>query len=149
MHPAYIGEHLPGNTIWFGSTVKYLNEGERNDLQLSIRFGTIFDAKGNIFDTSGFRSLESNTRRAIFVMDEHGIFFASTLHTVGFFHHSSILAGAPVAAAGEIEVWSGELIAISDRSGHYLPARAFMQAVAELNRCGIDTRRVKLDLIGD
>jgi hypothetical protein len=148
MHPDFIGEDVPGNKVWSGSTVKYLGEEERAELKLSIRGGEIFDAKGDLFDTTGSRALESNTRRAIFVMDEHGNFFASKLHFVGRFHHSSLLAGAAVAAAGEIEVRNGELIAISDRSGHYLPGREFTdQAIQELEKCGIDTGRIEQDLI--
>ena len=148
MHPDFIGENVPGNKVWFGSTVRYLSEEERAELKLSTRGGRIFDAKGNLFDTAGSPALESNTHRAIFVMDEHGNFFASKSHFVGRFHHSSLLAGAPVAAAGEIEVRNGELIAISDRSGHYLPGRKFTdQAIAELQRCGVDTGRIRQDLI--
>jgi len=37
------------------------------------------------------------------------------------FHHSSFLAGQPVACAGEIQVNNGILEAISNASGHYLP----------------------------
>ena len=38
------------------------------------------------------------------------------------FHHSSFLAGNPVACAGEIEVRRGQLIGISNASGHYMPS---------------------------
>jgi hypothetical protein len=148
MHPTFIGEHLPGNAVWGGSAVKYLDENERNALKLTFRFGRILDADGQIFDTTGTRALDSNSRRAIFVMDEQGNFFASKFHLVGRFHHSSFLAGAPVAAAGEIEVRKGQLIAISDRSGHYLPRRQFTkQALDELKTRGIDIGQVKRDLI--
>jgi hypothetical protein len=79
-------------------------------------------------------------------MDEHGNFFASKFHFVGRFHHSSLLAGAAVAAAGEIEVRNGQLIAISDRSRHYLPGREFTDQ-AILEKCGIDTGSIEQDLI--
>jgi hypothetical protein len=148
MHPTFVGEHLPGNAIWSGSPVKYLDTNEREAFKLSFRFGRIIDAEGKVFDTTSSRTLLSNFRRAIFVMDQDGNFFASKFHSVGRFHHSSFLAGAPVAAAGEIEVRKGELVTISDRSGHYLPGRRFtMQALDALQKCGVAIAKVKQDLI--
>ena len=47
---------------------------------------------------------------AIFVMEKDGTFYASKYQRVGEFHHSSLVAGRPVAAAGEIGVVDGTLI---------------------------------------
>ena len=41
-------------------------------------------------------------------------------------HHSSFLAGAPVAAAGEIKVVNGRLVSISNGSGHYRPPPGYL-----------------------
>jgi len=57
-------------------------------------------------------------------MDADGTFYASMEQAVGEFHHSSLVAGDPVAAAGELDVGQGVLEALSDKSGHYRPARS-------------------------
>jgi hypothetical protein len=54
-------------------------------------------------------------------MDGHGNLYATLNQRVGHTHHSSLLAGAHVAGAGEIDVHDGTLVAMTDRSGHYRP----------------------------
>src|SRR5690606_5578484 len=126
----YEGEHLPGNKQWKwvkpgGSQVKYLNATERARLALTVKDGKFYNADGNLFDTSVGGTEWSGEGRAIYVMDEQGNIFASTKHQLGAFHHSSFLGGKQVAAAGELEVRDGLLVGLSDRSGHYAPAREF------------------------
>ncbi|WP_119726298.1 hypothetical protein [Thermomonospora amylolytica] len=58
----------------------------------------------------------------------------SGVHAAGVFHHSSFLAGGPVAAAGELRVVNGRLGLISDRSGHYQPPPEFRDRVVEMLR---------------
>ncbi len=41
------------------------------------------------------------------------------IYTRRRFHHSSFLAGAPVKAAGEWLVVDGQVMAITDKTGHY------------------------------
>lgn len=148
MHPEYVGEDEPGNDVWAGSQVPYLSEVERAAHLLSIEGGLIYDALGNLFDTTGAESLFSDEGRAIYVMDQHGNFYASKFHQVGKFHHSSLIAGGPVAAAGEIEVKNGKLVAISDKSGHYRPKRSFTnQALHELKKRGMGLSDVKRDFV--
>jgi hypothetical protein len=55
-------------------------------------------------------------------MDGQDNLYASLDQEVGRLRHSSLLAGAPVAGVGEIEVQNGRLVAMTDRSGHYEPA---------------------------
>jgi hypothetical protein len=99
-----------------------------------------------LFDTRNAESLFSD-RRAIFIMDANGSFFASREHNMGDFHHSSLAAGAPVAAAGELEVIDGKLVTLSDKSGHYRPTRIFTnQAIDQLKENLISFEGVTLDL---
>src|SRR5262249_40216433 len=43
-------------------------------------------------------------------------------HITGQYHHSSLLAGANVACAGEIEIGAdGKILWLSNKSGHYKP----------------------------
>lgn len=148
MKAAYNGENLPGNPIWAGSQVKYLTESERAAYKLEFRNGKIYDANGQLFDTGNAATAHSGDGRAIFVMDENGNFFASKHQAVGEFHHSSLAAGQPVAAAGELRVEQGVLQVISDKSGHYKPSSEFTrQALDSLNQNGIDTNKVVKDFV--
>src|ERR1700730_1917283 len=149
MLPAYAGEHVPGNMIWDGSAVEYLTDAERAPYALTFRDGLIFDANGSLFDTTGAETLHSGPGRAIFVMDASGNFYASMDQKPGEFHHSSLVAGGPVAAAGELEVGRGGLKTISDKSGHYRPRLRYTeQAIAQLKRTNISLREVEFDFVG-
>ena len=139
MNPRFVGEHVPGNQIWGGSGVKYLTDEERGAYQLSVKDGKLYDADGNLFDTSGAMTVHSGQGRAIFVMDENGNLYASNYQEVGAFHHSSLLAGDPVAGAGELQVSNGDIQVISDKSGHYMPGRRYtMQTVDYLRGLGLN-----------
>ena len=60
------------------------------------------------------------------------------------FHHSSFLAGAPVAAAGEMQVSGGIVDYISNQSGHYLPPGPFLeQAQQQLHLEGVTTAHLQ------
>lgn len=132
-------ENIPGKSPWMGGkVVKYLDATERQALKLTIRNGLLYDAKGNLFDTRGAGTVWSGQGRAIFVADENGDIYASKFQEPGAFHHSSILAGEPVAGAGELQVVDGRLELISDNSGHYAPTRQYtMQIVNYLRSQGV------------
>jgi hypothetical protein len=116
----YAGEQ---QGLVFGTKVKYLNSQERQQHQLKVHNGMIYGADGKPFDTrNGGSVFAGGQGKAIFVMDHNGNLYASKNQTVGKFHHSSFLGGAPVAAAGEIEVHNGQIKDMSRRSGHYQPS---------------------------
>jgi hypothetical protein len=140
MGQQYDGEHIPGNQVWQTppSHVDYLDMNRRRALRLEIRNGLLYTANGQLFDTRGGQTVWSGGGRAIFVMDQHGNLYASLGHSAGRFHHSSFLAGAPVAAAGELVVIDGVLQLLTDSSGHYRPERGHtLQAIDHLRRLGI------------
>lgn len=134
----YRGEEV-NNWIWPGSAVKYLNESSRARYKLTVKDGKLYDAKGNLFDTSDATSLHSaDDPRAIFVMDHDGNVYASKWQEEGRFHHSSFLAGGDVAGAGELKVSNGDLKLISNASGHYHPTQDMtIQVVKELQSRGL------------
>jgi len=108
---------------------KYItNPTDRENYRL--RFGSdglIYDATGNRFDTTNAvrideHGVKSYLKLAMFVMDAQGDFYASNFQEVRVFHHSSLMAGGEVAAAGELTVIKGRLEFINDRSGHYRPS---------------------------
>lgn len=145
MMAKYEGEHLDGNKQWRhvspNAKVKYLTPEELGRTKLFFRDGKAYDAKGSLFDTSS-----APGGRATFVMDALGDFYASDKAREGYFHHSSFMAGKPVAAAGEIESTEGILTAVSDRSGHYEPESELLEnAMKELEGKGVEMKYVLPD----
>jgi hypothetical protein len=83
--------------------------------------------------------------RAMFVMDHAGNLYAldaATSEISGLLHHSSFFAGAPVAAAGEIKVVHGRMLAMHDQNGHYW-------ATANANDLGLQLLREDGLVLGD
>lgn len=69
---------------------------------------------------------------------------------IELFHHSSFLAGAPVAAAGELKVEKGVVELLSNESGHYLPpAEYLLQVAKEFIRRGADAWSANVHLAGE
>jgi hypothetical protein len=116
------------------------NPTDRDNYRL--RFGSdglIYDASGNRFDTANAvrvdeHGVKSYLKLAMFVMDAEGNFYASNFQQVRVFHHSSLVAGGDVAAAGEVKVIEGKLEFINDRSGHYRGTPEFSEQA--LDRLG-------------
>ncbi|MFD4441153.1 toxin glutamine deamidase domain-containing protein [Nocardia sp. NPDC058519] len=150
MHHQYVGEHLPGNTVWETppSNVEYLDEQARRPFRIEIRDGILYNSNGQRFDTTVGRSSWGISGRAIFVMDQNGNLYAALEHAPGRFNHSSFLAGSPVAAAGELVVINGVIQTLSDSSGHYRPERGHtLQAIDHIRRLGIQltTDQIRLE----
>jgi len=152
MNPLFAGEHMPGNRTWPGKTVRYLGPTERPAYKIEVketvvngrREKILVDAQGRPCDTRN-ATTHDGAPRAIFVMDANGDLYASNYQEPGAFHHSSLAAGQPVAAAGELVIENGRLIEITNRSGHYCPAPSYTeQALASLRAKGIDTSGVKI-----
>ncbi|MBF6455776.1 hypothetical protein [Nocardia cyriacigeorgica] len=139
IQPEFVGEHLPGNRRWNGTQVSYLDEHERRPYRLHVRDGRLYDDRGQLFDTAAARTLWTpQGGRAIFVMDADGTIYSSAHHILGRFHHSSFLAGAPCAGAGELAASFGVIRVISDHSTHYRPPRHITaQVVDSLRRQGV------------
>lgn len=130
------GEEVNGLGFDRRGPIEYCDENSRQRFLLTIHEGVIHDADGRPYDTTG--SGLGGLGDAIFVMDEGGRIFSSKFAKFGEFHHSSFLAGKPVAAAGTLHVKEGIVQRITDRSGHYLPSQPYlMQAVNHLRNQGV------------
>ncbi|MBF4995792.1 hypothetical protein IRT45_01320 [Nocardia sp. BSTN01] len=144
----YVGEQIPGRRWPTG--VWYYDDVGRQQFRLRIHEGRIYDAQGRLFDTRSGVSVWNGQGNAIFVMDEHGNLYASLFQQPGVFHHSSFLAGAPVAGAGELVVINGELQMITDSSGHYRPSHGYtLQVVDRLRAMGVQITRDQIRLTPD
>lgn len=160
MQAHYVGENVPGNTIWEhgraawppgGPThlreVKYAERPtDRAPYKLEARAMKIdgktemrlFDANGELFDTRQAKTNDGKSA-AIFVMNAQGEIFSSTYQEAAYMHHSSLSGGEPVAAAGEIVVEDGRVVAITNQSGHYLPdSKLTDQLITSLRAQGLD-----------
>ncbi|MBF4995791.1 hypothetical protein IRT45_01315 [Nocardia sp. BSTN01] len=149
--PEFHGENLPGNTIWPGKQVRYLTDQERPPYRIVFENGLAYDSNMQPLDTRGSATLWSpQGGRAIFVMDAFGNLYWSPWHVLGQFHHSSLLAGAPVAGAGEIGAKEGRIFLISDKSTHYRPRQRFTWQVAEsLRSRGVPFTDSQLEIHSD
>jgi hypothetical protein len=121
--------------------VPYLLESQRGPYRVTVTGGLLYQ-NGNLLDTSHI-----SNGLYLFVMDGDGRIFSAAQTTVD--HHSAFLAGNPVAAAGEIEVDQGKLLAVYDQSGHYMPPREYTeQFLKELKSLGVDLTGITLDFKG-
>ncbi len=145
----YVGETDPATaTALFNrpsNGVTYLMPDEAEEFRVFVRDGLVYKANdGSLFDTGAASTHWGGGGRAIFVMDGQGNLYASARHEPGAFHHSSFLAGGPVAGAGEIVVENGKLILITDRSGHYQPPPQYLQQVLDqLKSQGVDVSSIQ------
>ncbi|MFO0949729.1 MAG: hypothetical protein U0835_00975 [Isosphaeraceae bacterium] len=99
-----------------------------------------------LFDTTALSSYPTGKGWAIYVMTPDGAFYSGS-HSVSRFHHSSFLAAADVAAAGEIQARNGVVTGINNKSGHYLTTvPQLVQALQSLKAANVALERVVLDL---
>ena len=129
MDEMFLNEDDPNihHPFWGSRTVKYLNDDELLDHELTVQNGKIVYANGEksgqLFDTKNASSHQSGEGSAIFVMTPDGRVYASTYHSAGEFHHSSLSQGKEIAAGGELIVDNGVLKEVSNQSGHYQPSQ--------------------------
>ena len=123
--------------------VKYLEKGVRDQYRIKFQDGKFY-RKGEVFDTANERTEFSGGGTAIFVIGPDGFYSGS--HSVGEFHHSSFLSGGAVLGAGEIKTNSeGQIISISNKSGHYKPGKGeLINALKFLQGKGVDLSSVEL-----
>ncbi|MDN0123224.1 hypothetical protein QVN60_08495 [Yersinia aleksiciae] len=117
--------------------VTYYNSTQSATVKLRVSNNLLVNSQGKPFDTSQADSSHSETPAAIFVMDSLGSIYASNQNKVYLFHHSSLLAGAAVSAAGELVVKNGIIQSATNCSGHYrAPTSSMIQLRDSLNRQG-------------
>jgi hypothetical protein len=94
----------------------------RDQTRVRLHGGLFFtdDAHTKILDTARLVTHFSGIGKGIYVMSREGNLHVIS-HKVGLRHHTSPLAGANVACAGELQVMAGKLTWLSNKSGHYAP----------------------------
>lgn len=123
--------------------VTYLNSGEREFHRVFSYNNCLYRLSSHregvalcTFDSSELIAHKDNGE-ALFVISPRGdIFVGSTSPCL--FHHSSFVSGEAVFYAGTMVVDNGEVKALSDRSGHYLPWNEHtMRMLSYFRRCGL------------
>jgi hypothetical protein len=116
--------------------VPYLDCEKRKRFCLSFFDGLVYRQGKLLAKTPFYYAKKKSPTDYIYVMDADGNFFAATRKEV--LHHSSFLAAGPVASAGIIRISDGEILMLSNESGHYHPnAELLRQAITELNKQGV------------
>ena len=119
------------------NVVPYMSESEREQYRVSVFNKLIVDRDKVAFDTS-----DSSNKVYIFVMTADGKIYSADKTKVH--HHSSFMAGRPVAAAGCWTVKWGKVTYINNQSGHYCPPKDFLeQFEKELKYRGADVSKIE------
>ena len=131
------------------STVIYDEElARQNATKIQIRGGVLLNMDGKAIDTSRMVTHFSGPGHAIYVMSAEGHLHLNA-HNVGHYHHSSLLAGANVAGAGEISVRHGIVTSLSNKSGHYVPNQIhLLYVLGKLQQSGV-ALQFQIYLAGD
>ncbi len=133
--------------------VQYLSPAERLEYQIHFAGGRMYWGPGGVdglVDTSEWATsvFGGSAGSGIFVLSPEPRLYAGE-QVEGQFHHSSFLSGAPVLAAGEIKARNGELLEVSNSSGHYKPDMfRHYNMLLFLDQAGVNLRRVQSKMQG-
>ena len=139
MLPQYYSELADESVCWVR------DDAMRSRLLLRV------NEDGRIIDHENRLVASGVVEVAIFVMDQDSNILLTCEHEPQRFYHSSLVAGAPVIAAGEMTISEGRLLSIGNASGHYAPQPSCLSAVMEqLAAIGVtDLQHVDLELTGN
>ncbi|HAF88002.1 MAG TPA: hypothetical protein DCG13_05485 [Legionellales bacterium] len=124
--------------------VKFLTEEQQIGYQVVISEGK-FMQNGRVFDTQGMLS-HKKSDFAAFTLNTYGEFAVFNHRGMADgIAHSSMNAGLPVVAAGEIQIHEGIPTKITTHSGHYLPTLFNVYRLLEyLEKQGVDVSGVEI-----
>jgi hypothetical protein len=136
---------------WGISSRRVVYDRNLNQDLTRVRFngGLLYsdDAFTQPFNTADMVTHFSGPGFGIYVMSEEGNLHVGS-HSVGYRHHSTLLAGANVAGAGEVKIESGRLTWISNKSGHYAPsAPHFLQVLHQIQKKAVNLTLVKVKFL--
>jgi YD repeat-containing protein len=129
--PEYVGDDILEDAL--GRRTMAFDEDARKRHRLRVRGGRLVRSDGARLDTGGSPFM-------IVLAPDGELYAAQGDYSSDVkVHHSSFLAGAPVAAAGEVVVQDGKVVRVTSRSGHYKPPMCLLdQLRAELERRGVE-----------
>lgn len=112
-------------------SVEYLSPDDSKVFELNIHDGVLISYSGRQFDSTTIRSHErfGGQEIALAVLTVDSRLLASQDFKIRDLRHSSFVSGADVLWAGTIEVHRGQLVRITNDSGHYLPRLTHMKRI--------------------
>ncbi len=129
--------------------VKYFSKNEQQESKVFIKNGLLVNKEGEAIDTKTAPSI-GGSNQAIYVMDKFGELYIYNQHKINYIHHSSLLAGGDIAAAGMIEVEGGIIKHIDLESGHYKPPPNSMASVLDrLDFLNADLSLLKVEFLSE
>ena len=125
--------------------VRYLSVEERKQYKVDIVDGKLM--QGGKLLPHLKQGADPNTEvEYLYAMDPQGTLYvipSSPMLTCKF-HHSSFVAGGPIAGAGDIKIREGKATFIDNCSGHYHPTDAIMdQVLSVLKQENVTVDRVR------
>lgn len=126
--------------------VIYLTDAQRENYELRARDGLLYRKDGiTPFNTKRFYGEGS----LLFVISKDKKIYAARGVSKKV-HHSSLLRGEEVLAAGKIVSRNGKILRLSDNSGHYKPcAEHLLQAIFYFHRLGVISSEATIQLRND
>jgi len=124
--------HSMWNSDGVSLSVHYMDYEQRQRYRITIANGLLYTSHGVGLETHGYVH-GSFGDYYLFVMAPDGTIYAGNEDDVH--HHSSFLAGWPIASAGTIKAAKGKVLALTPQSGHYAPPRDYFdQVLTELRK---------------
>ncbi len=114
-----------------------MKNNEIQELKVIVKDGLLY---------SGTQKLNSTEIFLYAVSQDGSIYVAREKEFQELFHHSSFLSGKPVLCAGTINIKDGEIIGITNDSGHYRPKSRHLVNFLKLlqNSYDIDLSKIKV-----
>lgn len=133
----YVGEEegFTGTSIRRKDKVNYLSDSERREFEVSIENGQVLNNKKQVFADTGEKQM-------IVISEDLNIYVGGEDKVD---NHSSFVQGRRVIYAGEIRIKDGQILLLSDRSGHYSPGLIHThQALLFFDAYGVDFSKMEV-----
>ena len=134
--PVPMRSEYAGETTRDHNRVYYYSESTIESHRVRIQSGILIDQ-------SNARVTSYLNQSSIYVITSDREIFLSRYSRHGQVHHSSLSAGAPTLAAGQMIVVDGVILAIDLQSGHYRHPASYYEFLAKfLSDRGVDVSKV-------
>lgn len=144
MQSHYIGENLGHyydkltKKYW---KVHYFSDAELESLTLTIRESAIYNFKKEKYSTE-FDPELGTYKEALVVLTAEKKLLILPYEARGVYHHSSLSRGQKVLFAGTITIANGQIISLTDLSGHYKPSfESLIYFIKHLESYHLDLRQ--------
>ena len=125
--------------------VQYLSVEERKGYELEFKDGTLMQG-GKMLPHLDPEAAPNTEVEYLYSMTAEGTIYVtpSSPKLTCKFHHSSFVAGGPVAGAGQIKIRQGKATFVDNCSGHYRPSDDLMdQVLSVLKQNNVDVEQVR------